>query len=129
MEKELKKIFRNAKYKEDSDLAVNIWHNLLSYDKRVTRFKLWAFSFIGFTSLVGIIPVWKALLSDLTKSGLYEYLSLAFSNGGSAFLYWKELMYSIAESLPTMSIVLSLSITRLFKRGSLIPFPRQRLKV
>jgi len=110
MEKELVKAFHKARYEEKPDLAENIWHNIVIRNKRIIRFKLWTFSFIGFTSLIGLIPAWKALSSNLAQSGFYEYLSLIFSNSGSVLSYWKELAFSIAESLPMMSIILSLSL-------------------
>ena len=110
MEKELIKAFHKAKYKEGSNLAENIWHNIVVYNKRITRIKLWVFSLAGFTSLIGLIPAWKTLSTDLAQSGLYEYVSLAFSSGGSILSYWKEFALSMAESLPTMSIILSLSL-------------------
>ena len=114
MEKELTKAFHKAKYEEKSDLALNIWHNIVIQNKHITRLKLWAFSLVGFASLAGLIPAWKLLSGDLVKSGLYEYFSLIFSNGGSIISYWKELMLSIAESLPIMSIVISLSLIFIF---------------
>ena len=114
MEKELTKAFHKAKYEEKSDLALNIWYNIVVQDKRTTRLKLWAFSFVGATSLIGLVPAWKLLSGDLAQSGLYEYFSLIFSNGNSIFSYWKELILSIAESLPIMSIILSLSLVFVF---------------
>lgn len=110
MEKKLIKVFQKARYEEKPDLALNVWHSLVIRNKRITRLKLWAFSFVGFTSLVGLIPAWRILSSDLAQSGFYEYLSLIFSSGNSFFSYWKEFLFSVAESLPTMSIILSLSL-------------------
>lgn len=110
MEKELKNLFYKAKYEENSDLAESVWHNIVVREKRITRIKLWGFSLIGATSLIGFIPAWKSLSTDFSQSGLYEYFSLAFSSGSSISLYWKELIFSIAESLPTMSIAFSLSL-------------------
>ena len=110
MEKELAKAFHKAKYEQNRDLALNIWQNIMKHDKRVLRIKLWVFSSIGLLSFVGIIPAFKMLLADLSQSGLYEYFSLIFSSGNSIFSYWKELILSIAESLPTMSIVLTFSL-------------------
>ncbi len=110
MEKELKKAFQKAKFEENSNLASNIWQNIIIRNRRIARLKLWTFSLTGLISLSGIIPAWKALLSDLAQSGFYEYLSLIFSNDGSFFHYSKEIMLSIAESIPTMSIIMSLSL-------------------
>ena len=108
MEKELTKIFNKAKYVETPNLAKNIWQNLIIRNKNIARLKLGIFSFISLFSLIGLVPALKILLNDLTQSGIYEYLSLISSSGNSIFYYWKEFLLSIAESLPTMSIVLSL---------------------
>jgi hypothetical protein len=110
MEKGLMEAFHKAKYEGKSGLAENIWHGIAARNKHIARIKLWAFSFTGIASLAGLIPAWKILSSDLAQSGLYEYFSLVFSSGGSVFSYWRELSLSIAESLPTMSIILSLSL-------------------
>jgi hypothetical protein len=114
MEKELKKAFLKAKYEENSDLADNIWQNITIQDKRMARMKLWAFSLTGLFSFVGLFPAIKSLLSDLSQSGFYEYLSLAFSSSGSIMSYWREFALSLAESLPTMSIILSFSLILIF---------------
>lgn len=110
MEKDLEKVFLKAKYEEKPDLTEHIWQNIVLRNKRNTRFKLWAFSILAIVSFSGLVPAIETLLSDLTQSGLYEYLSLALSNGNSLILYWKEFGLSIAESLPTMSITISLSL-------------------
>lgn len=110
MEKELIKAFHKAKYEETPDLAEDVWHSIIVRNKRIARLKLWTFSFAGVASLIGIVPAWKALSSDLAQSGFYEYLSLVFSSSDSILSYWKELAFSIAESLPTTSIILSFSL-------------------
>lgn len=114
MEKELKKVFLKIKYQENAELAENIWLNIIMRKRRLIRIKLWAFSSLGLVSFVGLIPAWKSLLSNMAQSGFYEYLSLAFMSGGSIFSYWKEFALSIAESLPIMSITISLSLIFVF---------------
>ena len=79
MRKELIKAFHNAVYESDGDLAKNIWNTLAIREKRTARLKFFAFSFIGFISLIGLVPAFIALFDDFAQSGFYEYLSLAFS--------------------------------------------------
>jgi hypothetical protein len=110
MQSELIKIFKNAKYEPSPDLAFSVWRTIIAQDKRTARFKLWSLSLVLFVSSVGLIPAFQILLSDLTHSGFYEYFSLIFSDGGSMITYWKELSFSLAESLPIMSIVFILSL-------------------
>ena len=110
MEKELKEVFQKAKYEANSELPVNIWHAVIRRDKQITRIRLWVFSLLGVLSLGGMLPVFKIFLNDITQSGFYEYLSLAFSGNSPIFSYPKEFFFSIAESMPTTSIILSLSL-------------------
>ncbi|MCM2338978.1 MAG: hypothetical protein NDI62_00775 [Burkholderiales bacterium] len=110
MEKELVKIFNKAKYKENDNLVEDIWFNINRREQRISRIKLYISSFIGILSLASFIPAWNILSSDLSQSGIFEYISLAFSNSGLVLSYWKEFTLSIVESIPTGSIVLSLSL-------------------
>jgi hypothetical protein len=110
MHQKLTKIFQKVKYESNINLAENVWQSVVLHDKCIVRVKLWAFSIIGFASLVGLMPAFKALSSDFVQSGFYEYFSLIFSDSGLILSYWKELFFSLAESLPTISIILTLSL-------------------
>jgi len=110
----LTEVFQKAKYVSDLDIANTVWKTITIRNKRNNQFKLLGFSFVGFISLAGLIPAISMLLSDLTKSGLYEYFSLIFGNNGSIASYWKDLAFSLAQSLPTMSIIFTLSLIFVF---------------
>ena len=110
MHDKLTKAFQKAKYKTSVNLEENIWLKLTTREKHFALFKLWAFASLGFASLAGLIPAFKIMLSDLTQSGFYEYFSLIFSDGLTNSVYWKELSLSLAESLPAISIILTLSL-------------------
>ena len=114
MEENLKNSLKKAGYLPETGLANKIWHNIVVRDRRIAYLKLASFSFVGIASLVGLVPMFKILINDFTQSGFYEYLSLAFSSKGLLFSYWKEFAFSLAESLPTMSIVLSLALLFIF---------------
>jgi hypothetical protein len=114
MQDNLIKIFKKAKYEPSPDLAFSIWHTVVVQNKYMVKFKLCIFVFTGFFSLVGLVPVFQMLLNDLTQSGFYEYFSLIFSDGGSMLSSWKELIFSLAESLPIMSIIFTLSLIFIF---------------
>ena len=114
MNQKLKEIFCKSKYEPRVDLAEDIWRVVLSRNKRITNFKLIVFSVVGFASLLGLVPAIKMLLNDLGQSGFYEYLSLAFSSITSITSYWKEFAFSLAESLPLLSTILSLSLIFVF---------------
>lgn len=134
MENQLSKIICQAKYLPEADLADNIWHTICARNKRITNLKLFIFSLVSLASLSGLIPAVKMLSSDFSKSGFYKYLSLVFSDGGSVMSHFREFILSLAEALPVLSIILSLSLIFVFflsiryvtkqleKRGLLLSF-------
>lgn len=105
MDKNLKYTLQKAKYEPSTDLADSIWHKIIIRNKRITFIKISAFSTLGALSLFGLIPVSETLLSKFTNSGFYEYFSLLFSNNSEIASYWKDLAYSMAESLPMINII------------------------
>jgi hypothetical protein len=114
MQENLKSALQKAKYEPSGELKNRIWRKVVKQDRRVTYLKVTAFSVVSLTSLVGLIPMFKILINDFAHSGFYEYLSLAFSNNGLFSSYWKEFVYTLAESLPTMSIVFALGLLFVF---------------
>lgn len=114
MQDKLTEIFKKAKYEPNPGLAFSILNKMVMHDKKMTRFKLWTGTFTGIASLVTLVPVFQILLDNLTHSGFYDYFSLIFSDSGLMFSYWKELILSLAESLPMMSIILTLSLIFIF---------------
>ncbi len=110
MQDKLIKLFKKAVYEPSPELSFSVWKIINAHQKRMIRLKLWSLSLILFLSSVGLIPAFQMLLSDFAHSGFYEYFSLIFSDSGSMLTYWKELSFSLAESLPTMSIIFTLSL-------------------
>jgi hypothetical protein len=110
MEETLEKKFQKAKYGNPENLSENVWRAIIARDQRITRIKLWAFASVAALSVSLLIPAFRILLTDFKQSGFYDYLSLIFSSGGSIISYWKELAFSLAESLPAISIILTLSL-------------------
>ncbi len=114
MQDRLTKVFQKAKYEENFNLGKNIWLTLIKREKRNTQIKLWSFASMGFVSIIGLIPAIKILLTDLSQSGFYEYLSLAFSDSGLILSIWREFIFSLAESLPILSVIFTLSLIFIF---------------
>jgi len=106
----LKRYLNQTKYEPAQDLAQNVWNTIVAREKRAIRFKMWTFSLIGATSIAGLIPASKSLAANFASSGFYDYFSVLFSNNGTLTSYWKELSYSIAESLPTTSIIFTFTL-------------------
>lgn len=114
MDENIKKAFLKVKYETNDNLAQDIWLKIASHNKRIIRLKLYTFSLLSLVSLIGFFPVFKILLSDFAKSGFYEYLSIAFSSNSTFISYWKELSYSLAESLPVTSMIFSFTLIFIF---------------
>jgi len=108
MQKNLREAFLKSNLLPEASLAFDVWRSVVLQEKRAARFKLWAFSFIGLVSFAGLLPIFKTLSSDLSRSGFYEYFSLIFSDSGSVIHFWKEFSLSLLESLPVISAILSL---------------------
>ena len=71
------------------------------------------FSFIlgGFTSVTSILAAIYSIVlivKDYYVSGLSEYISLVFSDSSVVFGLWKEYIYSIVESLPFVTMTVTL---------------------
>ena len=98
----------------DEGLSVLIWNKIKKREKTKKTFKIWIFSTMGVCSIMGFIPVFKMLLSDLSTSGFYEYTSIAFSNGGIFSSYWKELAMSLSEAIPLASLIYTFTFVFLF---------------
>ena len=114
MNENLKKAFNNIKYQSEQDLSEKVWYSIVKHEKRIFHIKLYTFSLFSLLSLAGMIPAFKMLFADFSQSGFYEYFSLLFSSNGALASSWKELIYSLAESLPTISIIFSFSILFIF---------------
>ena len=114
MEQKLQRVFRQARYEDRENITQNIWQVIVAHEKRTARKKLIFTYTVDLLSLSLLVPVLKILINDLSKSGFYEYLSLTFSNGGIISSYWKEFMFSLAESLPIISIILTLTLVFIF---------------
>ena len=114
MEENLKKAFQKLIFEPQTGLVESIWQKISFHQKRVFRVKLYFFSLIGFLSLAGLVPALKVLLGQFAQSGFYEYLSVAFSGGSNIFSYWRELGYSLLESLPVMNIIFSFGLIFIF---------------
>lgn len=111
MDENLSKLFKQAYNHPESRLSDDVWHVLVSKNRKSVRIKFWVYSVLSSVSFISLFPILKQLGASFSRSGFYEYFSLAFSDGGGvAFSYWKEISLSLAQSLPTLSIILFLTI-------------------
>lgn len=77
--------------------------------ERVARKRRMVFGALSLSSLLGAVPALGLLLSDIATSGMFQYLTL-LSDTNILFTYGKEFAFSLAESIPTLSAALFLTL-------------------
>lgn len=78
--------------------------------RRLAKIRLLYTSIISLFSLAGFLYTFQYLLGEFSQSGFYQYFSLIFSDGKNILLYWKELSFSLLESLPVTSATMVLGL-------------------
>ncbi len=94
-------------------LEASIVHQIHTLERSAARTRFAILGSLAFASFVGIIQSLSYLLQSFSQSGFYHYFSLIFSENSLA-TYWKELTFSLVESLPLLGLIMFLSITALF---------------
>ena len=110
MAKNLKELFYKIKTEPPRDLPFVIWQKIVKRNKKIFILKVGIFSFVGLSSLFGTFFAFSNLTNNISNSGIYEYTSLLFSKNSGVTLYWRELAFSIAESMPVVEIIYVLSL-------------------
>ena len=68
-------------------------------------------SFSSLLSFLALVPASLFFLTQMRESGIFSYLSLLFTDGGTTVSLWKEFAFTIIESLPitgTAAVLLAL---------------------
>ena len=94
-------------------LEQNIINKINKIEKRKLFVKQSIYGLVSLISFAGIIPAVSYVLKSLSTSGLYEYISLIFSNT-ETLAYWKELSLSILESMPFLGLAMGLGVLGIF---------------
>lgn len=111
MEEKLKTVLQRLAYQPDAGLAGRIWGAILRRSRRRAALRISATSLAGLLSGAGLYEAGRALFAALARSGFYQYLSLAFSGHGIFSAYSKDVVLSIAESLPAGTLIVTLILT------------------
>lgn len=82
--------------------------------KQTVGFKTLGLILVSFVSVATSVPIISHIFTSFTQSGFYNYLSIIFSDSDVALVYWKEILISLAESLPVIGIVGLLTVTAIF---------------
>jgi hypothetical protein len=114
MKSELKKILTEGGYRPGNELSERIYQVIISRRNRALRIRFWSYASAGVIAFAGLVPAFQKLGSDFASSGFGQYFSLVFSGNGALASSGKELLLSLIDSLPVMSIVLCLVLIFMF---------------
>ena len=81
---------------------------------RAARIKLAANGLGLLVSGLALIPAANYALHEFYASGFYDYLSLFFSDSSIVFSHWQEISLSLAESLPSLAVLLLIGFAAAF---------------
>jgi hypothetical protein len=107
MEEQYKKLFKTLAYeKAPIDLEKKIKLRILAEEERLSRNKALIFGLSTATSLS--LSLWAAflLIRSLSESGFWNYLSIVVSENVAVISYWRELSFSLVESLPLVGLII-----------------------
>ena len=85
---------------------------LIRIEREKVRAARIRFAVLGTTALASIfvlIPAYQYAASEFAQSGFLQYFSVAFSDSGIVFIYWKEFALTLAESAPVFGATILLS--------------------
>ena len=111
MEKNWKKLFAGLTEQDPSQGLVGvIFSRILEKERSSTRLRFGFYLSVAGLSCLALVPALRYAGQELSQSGFFDYLSLAFSDGGTVFAYWREFVLSLAESAPVFGIAIVLSV-------------------
>jgi hypothetical protein len=115
IEEKYKKLFKYISLAElPEGLEKRVLSAITKNERQTARLKNWIFG--GISTISFAFSSWAViyLVKSVESSGLWQYLSLAFSENGTLLAFWKEFSLTLAESLPITSIVMFLITIGLF---------------
>lgn len=110
MDNNYKKLFQSlAKIETPENLGERILMRISIEEKRRASWRLAFFVALALTSGVGVVFAFQYAAQEVARSGFYQYLSVALSDGGAALAYGKEFVALLAESAPVLGFAVFLS--------------------
>lgn len=116
------------------NLCAHILLRVATLRQRRARIRFGLETLACFLSGAVLVPVATYVGSELYTSGFYDYFSLLSSDRSLVLASWREFLYSLIESLPSMGLLLFIlalgalvwSFRRLLLSGR-TAFPRVRI--
>ena len=93
------------KLKPTRELRQNILLGIKQEERRRAKVYLFAYASIIPLSVLGIVLSFRYMSEGFYQSGFYEYLSLLFSGDSAIYVYWKELLLSLIDSMPIIGMI------------------------
>lgn len=84
---------------------------LRALEFRRARVRTALFGALSLAFMATLVPVAQYTVQQFYASGFMSYLSLFFSDQGLVLAYWSEFALSLAESLPSIALLLLLPLT------------------
>ncbi|MES2059713.1 MAG: hypothetical protein V4438_01650 [Patescibacteria group bacterium] len=64
---------------------------------------------LSITSITSSVIFFVNLWQSITKTAFYDYLSIVISDTGTISAFWKQLLASLAESVPAFALIIFLA--------------------
>lgn len=114
MSEDLHKLFQSSNNSNISSLSDNIWGVIQKKKNNAYRLKIFGYVSLGLLSMSGSVFSIESLINKFSKLGFSDYFSLIFSDTGLLSTYWREYVLTLIESLPIVSLALSLVLIFIF---------------
>lgn len=116
MRKDYEKLFTHLKPQEP---PVGLFSKIMSRIHKEERLlsvkkRLILFSTAVVISAGAFIPIINAFQAEFAQSGIYQFLSLIFTDSGSVMAYWQDFSLALLESLPAVSTIALLATMLVF---------------
>ena len=92
---------------ELAERIIAAWQKRVNRTRRIYKIT-WGTITLG--TLAGLVPAAMSIVSQWSQSGINYYLSVAFSDTGTLITLGKDLGLAVLESLPIMSLVITLGL-------------------
>lgn len=92
------------------DLLPRVLARIARARRRAAWIRMTALGSLSVFSTLALVPAGLYIVEEFYASGFYDYLSLAFSDYSFTMAHWQELSLSLIESLPSIAILLLVSL-------------------
>src|ERR1035437_2235415 len=108
MEQDIRNLFKNTNQNTNQNtkigLSDDIWFAICKHQTRLNKRATLSYLSLSIFSFVGLVLAAKDFIVEFGRSGFSQYFLSIFSDARLVTTYWKELLLSLADSLPILSI-------------------------